>query len=167
MSDIVTIEQPARRQLAPQPASKPLKVTPKVRAAIEAMVWQGLKRAEAAQSAGLKEHSLYVALRSPHVKQHYLSELEVLRTSERARNFHTLCDVRDQTGNQMARVNAVKAMEQLADDPQSSSTASRSPGVLIVVGDKASVSVMAHDRSIEPKPLIQHTSGRDDEGADP
>lgn len=86
------------------------RVTARVRAAIEAMVWQGLQRADAARAAELAEHSLYQALRRPPVKALYLSELQALRDSERARSFHTLVEVRDQTDNQMARVQAVKAM---------------------------------------------------------
>jgi hypothetical protein len=56
-----------------------------------------------------------------------------LRTSERARNFHTLTEVRDQKKNQMARVNAVKAMEQLDDAQQSSRGAQSLPGLQIVI----------------------------------
>lgn len=127
---------PAIAQQSNQPAQRKLRklnVTRKVRTAIQAMVWQGLKRAEAAQVAGLTEHSLYVALRSPHVKAAYLAELDVLRTSERARNIHTLAEVRDQTSNQMARVQAVKALEQIADEEQGTSGIRRAPGLQIVV----------------------------------
>lgn len=158
MHDLVTIETPKPPQ---QRQRAEIKISPKVRVAVEAMVWQALPRKAAAEHAGISEHGLYKALRKPPVKAFYLSELEVLRTSERARNFHTLCDVRDQTTNQMARVNAVKAIEQLGDEQQSNAGSSRSPGVLIVVGDKASVSVSA----IEPKPLIQHVLTQDDEAS--
>ena len=94
-------------------------------------MWTGLSRKYAAQAAGIKEHSLYCAFAKPHVKAHYLRELEVLRTSERARNFHALVEVRDQIGNPMARVNAVKEMEHHED----LSVASSQPraGMLIVV----------------------------------
>ena len=95
------------------------------------MVWQGLSRKDAAAKAAISEHGLYQAFRKPLVKQHYLGELEVLRTSERARNFHALVEVRDQIGNPMARVNAVKEMEHHED----LSVASSQPraGMLIVV----------------------------------
>lgn len=109
------------------------RITPRVRAAIEAMVWQGLQRKAAAEHAGLAEHSLYQALRRPPVRSLYLSELEVLRTSERARNIHTLAEVRDQTSNQMARVQAVKALEQIDDDPVRQGVNRSSPGFVIQV----------------------------------
>jgi hypothetical protein len=59
--------------------------------------------------------------------------LAVLRTSERARNIHALCSVRDQTDNQMARVNAVKALEQLEDQAPAGNSLQRSPGLQIVI----------------------------------
>ncbi len=124
-----------------------LRVTGRLKQAIEQMVWSGLTRAQAAKATGMAEHSLYVAFRKPHVKAHYLSELEVLRTSERARNFHTLCEVRDQTTNQMARVNAVKALEQV-DEETERKAAVRTPGVTIVIasGEQSlkSVTIDAH-----------------------
>jgi hypothetical protein len=54
----------------------------------------------------------------------------VLRTSERARNIHTLCEVRDQTDNQMARVNAVKALEQLGDQEVGVGSQRHAPGLV-------------------------------------
>lgn len=119
----------------PEQPRKPIqrRISAQVRTAINAMVWQGLNRAQAAEQAGLKDNSLYIALRKPDVKRYYLDELDVLRTSERARNFHTLCEVRDQTSNQMARVNAVAAMN--AEDVQSlgGSAQRQSPGVTIII----------------------------------
>ena len=109
------------------------RVTGKNKVAINAMVWEGLTRREAAQKAGLTDHSLYVALSKPHCKAYYMRELDVLRTSERARNIHTLVDVRDQMSNQMARVQAVKALEQIDDSEVASRGANSLPGLQIVI----------------------------------
>lgn len=97
------------------------------------MVWDGLPRKQAAEIAGISEHGLYKALRSPPVKAAYLRELEVLRTSERARNIHALTGVRDTSGNGLAVVGAVKALEQMADDPGLDGTQRMQPGLQIVV----------------------------------
>lgn len=97
------------------------------------MVYEGLNRKQAAEKAGLKDHALYVALTKPHVKAYYMRQLDVLRTSERARNIHTLAEVRDQTSNQMARVQAVKALEHIDDDQQVNRGANSLPGLQIVV----------------------------------
>src|SRR5262245_31549252 len=98
-----------------------------VRAAILAMVWRGLPRREAAAEAGITDHGLYKALRRPPVRALYLSELDVLRTSERARNIHALVAVRDGSANAMARVAVTKVLEQIADDPVATSGPQR-PG---------------------------------------
>ena len=139
---------------------KPDKITRKVRAAIDAMVWQGLPRAEAATAAGMREHSLYKALRKPPVKAAYLRELDVLRTSERARNFHALLAVRDQTDNQQARVNAVKVLEE-QDVGGERKAAATTPGItIVIVGDNAKAAVQVnHTQS--PDPVC-----RDDDGGD-
>src|ERR1035437_5289511 len=73
--------------------SSPLKVTGKLRIAIEQMVWHGARRQDAAERAGLKDHSLMAALRKGHVMAHYHDELRVLRESTRAKNFHRLDDI--------------------------------------------------------------------------
>ncbi len=109
------------------------KVTGKLRVAIETMVWQGSCRAEAAKAAYLKDHSLREALRKPHVKAFYLRQLEVLRTSERARNIHALVRVRDQDQNKMAIVNAVKALEQMKDEVPGDIGRPTLPGLVIVI----------------------------------
>jgi hypothetical protein len=135
---------PARNaSTTPKIASKHTKierVTGKVRVALEAMVWDCLPRAKAAKKAGISEHGLYKALRKPPVKAFYMAQLEVLRTSERARNIHTLVDVRDQKKNQMARVQAVKALEQIDDVEHASRGTQMQPGLQIVVIQSASAS---------------------------
>lgn len=160
----VTVAKPAASLPEKPKSDKPLRVTGKNKAAIDAMVWEGLKRRDAAEKAGLKDHALYVALTKPHVKAYYLAQLDVLRTSERARNIHTLAEVRDQTSNQMARVQAVKALEQISDDPVGASTASQSPGVVVQIINQAPAmaSVIQHDGTIDDKPLITLDSVRDD-----
>jgi hypothetical protein len=125
-----------------------LKITAKVRAAIHAMVWQGLKRDQAAESAGIKDNSLYIALRRPDVKQFYLSELDVLRTSERARNIHALVEVRDQEENKMARVQAVKALEQISDEAPAARGSQSQPGLTIVINTVAPPSFKVVDNEL-------------------
>lgn len=158
MTDI-TVNQaastPLPATLAPKP-NKILTVSGKNRVAIDAMVWEGLTRKQAAEAAGLKDYSLYIALSKPHVKAYYMKQLDVLRTSERARNIHTLVEVRDQKTNQMARVVAVKAMEQL-DDVQQSARAQSVPGLQIVIvqgGGQGSLSVQQQPSAL----TIEHGS---------
>lgn len=143
MHDLATIA--TSQQPAPTADRHLERVTGKVRTALDAMVWQGLPRAKAAEYAKISEHGLYKALRKPPVRAYYLAQLDVLRTSERARNIHTLADVRDTSGNQMARVAAVKALEQLDDSPQSSASRQQTPGFVINV---IAAPMMPHHREI-------------------
>lgn len=144
--------------------SAPGKVTGKLLIAMRAMVWEGATRCDAATKAGISEHSLYVALRKAHVRQWYLAEIDVLRTSEKARNIFTLAEVRDQKTNQMARVAAVKALEQLDDQPANAAARAQSPGFIIqVIQAVGSTALMPHQQRIEPKPLISLEPGRDDD----
>jgi hypothetical protein len=117
----------------PRKYERKANVTGVVRTAIEAMVWNGLPRSKAAEKAGISEHGLYKALRKPPVKAFYLSELEVLRSSERARNIHTLIEVRDQKKNQMARVQAVSKLEQLADEQHAGANKQSLPGLVVQI----------------------------------
>lgn len=161
--DLTTLpiaEPLSRQQQAAVGRSGKMTVSGKLKVAIDSMVWSGLKREQAATKAGLTPHGLYVAFSRPHVKRYYLEQLDVLRTSARARNIHVLEEVRDQTGNQMARVNAVKALEQISDEPANQASRS-SPGlVVVVVQGPAS---MSHTHVIEAKPLITHEVVRNDE----
>lgn len=142
---------PSRQQVAVQGRSGRLKVTGKLRTAVMLMVWEGLERKEAAATAGLTDHAVKVAFSKPHVKAFYLGQCEVLRTSGRARNIHTLNAVRDQPRNQMARVQAVKALEQLGDDEPETRARQSLPGMTVVVvlgnADGSQARVIDHDAS--------------------
>lgn len=141
--DIATIDQPkppTRQALAIEGRSSRGKVTGKLKVAMDAMIWEGKTRDEAAQHAGLSIHGLREALKRPHVRAYYRSEIEVLRENERARNLHALVEVRDQKTNHMARVQAVKALEQISETDTPTSGASPSPGVTIRIINQAPAS---------------------------
>lgn len=129
-----------------KPVGSPLKhrISARVRTAIEAMVWQGLTRDEAAQHAGIKDNSLYIAMRKPDVRRFYLSELDVLRTSEKARNHHALVRIRDQDENKMATVAAVKVLEQIDETPATAGVHRSAPGVTIIINGNAPVQAIEH-----------------------
>lgn len=132
--------------------SAPQRVTGRLKQALDAMVWKGLPRDQAAESAGMRPHSLYKALRRPPVLAYYLNEIGVLRSSERAKNIHTLAEVRDQTENQMARVAAVKQLEPPAAQAQVSVNIAFQAGYVIDLREPEEIEARA--------PLtIEHTAG--------
>lgn len=117
--------------------SLPLKVTAKLRTAIDAMVWEGKQRDDAARSAGLTPNALYAALRKPHVKAYYLSECEILRTSGRARRIHRLEEIAEATSNLNASVQAIRTLDapDSANNPMGSGrlAAVTMPGLVIQI----------------------------------
>lgn len=70
--------------------NKEIVLTPKNKAAVEAMVYEGLKRSEAAELVGLTDHALRTALTKPHVLAYLNDCMEVLRTGLRPRALHTM-----------------------------------------------------------------------------
>jgi hypothetical protein len=125
---------PTRQSLAVKGRSAKGRVTGKLKTAIEAMVWQGLKRDAAAAKAGLTDDGMRKALKKPWVLSAYLAECEVLRLSGRARRLHQLNALATQTENKMAAVAAIKAAEQISD-PASATGGHllQQPGITIVI----------------------------------
>jgi hypothetical protein len=140
-------ELPATRQAAAIPGrSRRNAVTGKLKAALDAMVWEGLKRTEAAQKAGLADSSLRFALRKPHVLAYFRAETAALRENLRARNLHRLDNIADTSKNDMAKVASIKVLEQIADvaDQHSRLGDNQSPGVVIVIQQPAAVPAPNH-----------------------
>lgn len=133
MPDLVPT--PTRQAAAIEGRSGRNKVTGKLKVALDIMVWAGKPRAEAAAEAGLADSSLRFALRKPHVLAHYNGELAALRTSLRAKNVHRLDGIADSSGNDMAKVSAIKAMEALADQAEATTKPGQQqvPGMIIVI----------------------------------
>lgn len=146
---------PTRQAAAIEGRSRRGAVTGKLKAALDFMVWEGLKRTAAAEKAGLADSSLRFALRKPHVLQHYRAECAALRESFRAKNVHRLDTIADDSKNDMARVAAVKAMEAIADqaDERTPLGGQLRPGLTIVIHQPPSVR-NAEPTIIDAKPAV-------------
>lgn len=107
-------------------------VSGKLAVAIEQMVWQGASRPEAANLAGMADHSLRAALKKPHVKRFYLNEIEVLRTSGRARRILRLEELSEQNDNRNAAVLALKAIEEM-ENLAPGGGAAKEPGLIFII----------------------------------
>jgi hypothetical protein len=107
---------PTRQAAAIEGRSQRLNVTGKLKIALEAMVWEGLSRMDAAAKAGLADNSVRVALKKPHVLRYYNTELAALRISLRARNTHVLAGITENSENDAARVKAVQVLEGMSDE---------------------------------------------------
>jgi hypothetical protein len=124
------------------------------------MVWSGARRADAAKTAGMTDHSLRAALRKPHVIGFYRSELGVLRESGRARIFHRLEALAEQDDNKAAAVKACQVLEQIADDPVKSGSrgGSTQPGFVIQIVNAPAVPAPQQTIDVTPAP-VQQTEG--------
>jgi hypothetical protein len=122
---------PTRQAIAAKGRSGKLTVSGRLKVAMDAMLFEGSRRADAAKAAGMTDHSLREAFKKPHVKAYYNVGLQVLRDSERAKNIRRLAEIRDAADN-MPAVQAVKALEQLADDDAKHPSGMHSaPGITI------------------------------------
>ncbi|WP_128931945.1 hypothetical protein [Bradyrhizobium zhanjiangense] len=126
--------EPTRQAVAAQNRSGKLTVPGKLKTAVDLMLYEGSRRADAAMAAGMTDHGLREAFKKPHVKAYCNAGLQVLRESERARNIRRLAEIRD-TGNGTPAVNAVRALEQMVerDGEAGASGQQRVPGLTIVI----------------------------------
>ena len=113
--------EPTRQAIAVKDRSAPGRVTGKLKAAIERLVWYGDRRPDAATAAGLTDHGLRTALRKPHVLGYLRSELALLREGERPRNVHRLVELREHDENRNAAVKAIQVLEELTEGPRGTS----------------------------------------------
>jgi hypothetical protein len=136
-SRLTTPQQfPTRQAAAIEGRSRRGAVTGKLKTALDLMVWDYLKRKEAAALAGLADSSLRFAFRKAHVMSYYRAELAALRENLRARNIHRLDTIADDSKNDMARVAAVKALEIITDQAEERRPAGgdvKLPGLQIVI----------------------------------
>lgn len=93
-------------QVKPAGSKPKVRLSAKVKIAIEKMVDHALSRAEAAQLAGLTDHSLYCALRKPHVQAYRHERMEVLRSSEASRTISRAAKLADTAESEHVRLQA-------------------------------------------------------------
>jgi hypothetical protein len=151
---------PQSRKLVPQKVGpldkrrRPRGLTRAVRTAIDAIIGDRCTRDEACKRAAITERALYLALAKPEVAAHWNAAVQVLRTGERAANLFALIDVRDNSGNAMARVTAAKALELVPEHEAAARGQQMMPGLQIVIVQGAGGPPL---RTIGPAPAIDVT----------
>jgi hypothetical protein len=155
---------PTKRKLVPHipgPVDKRRRkrgLTRTVRIAIDAMVYERCTRAQACERAGFTERALYLALEKPEVAAYWNAAVQVLRTGERARNVVRLCEIRDAADN-LPAVNAIKALEHLADEAETRPVRGSVPGFVIVIAGHHPVSQAP---AIDITPSADELSAKDE-----
>jgi hypothetical protein len=137
-----TTHQPTRQAIAVHDRSAKLRVTGKLKRALDYLVFTGSKAdlQAAAQHAGMTTYSLRCALNKPHVKAYYQTQLDVLRSGESARNIHRLIEIRDAADN-MPAVQAIRALERDTEQGIGTTTQRQSAGITIVIETGRAVGV--------------------------
>ena len=122
----------------------PLRISKRVKDAIDAIVQSGKRWDDAAIENGMTTRNMRLALERPHVLAYYKAQLKVLREARSARNFHRLCEIADAENN-MPAVNAIKALEGLELE-QTNNKQTTAPGVTIRIVNVSGTQV-AHDQT--------------------
>lgn len=119
-----TVDQPNKR----------LKIGAKLRVAIDAIVFDGLDLAAAAERANCSTRSVRKAFERSHVLAYLKRRREVLRASASGSNIRRLVEIRDAADN-MPALQAIRTLEQMGEsDGMGGSGATRAaPGLTIVV----------------------------------
>lgn len=104
---------------------------------VQSIVWDGLPFTHVFQKLGIPERTAYRWMRDPAVLAAIKGEERVLRSSARTGNILALQRIRDSSDNALAVVQAVKALEQLADQEQGTAAPGQSRGYVIVINAPA------------------------------
>lgn len=132
MSEAANVPAVAAAKL-PARKPKPLQVTPKVAKALSRMVELGETYQDAAAAVGLHIRAMRKALDKPHVLSELRKRKQVFREAVSAQNIHRLAELRDASGNAMAKLGAIKVLEQIGDDPQHQAARQSMPGFNLVI----------------------------------
>src|SRR5262245_11767588 len=82
------------------------RISTKVREAVRLMVEEGLNRATAAERVGLRDNSLYIALRKPDVCSYRNELMRALRESEASRTISRAAKLADTAESEHVRRDA-------------------------------------------------------------
>jgi hypothetical protein len=113
----------------------------RVKAAIELMVWKGQKRDQAADSAGLHRDSLRKALKRPDVLAHMRAQMDLLRTSAAAGTISRAEHLMHNADSEHVQLDATKwlaGLEGLSPVAKSENVhlhRGMTPGLTIIYGD--------------------------------
>lgn len=118
--------------LLPEPAA-PDPLTPKRRAMVDAMVWRGLKLTDAAIEAGMTERNARMCAQDPKFRAALNREMAAFKASLRPRNVHRLAELRDQDEAKGAAVQAIRLLEDLAEQADAERPSNVRPGIVVII----------------------------------
>jgi len=138
---------------------KPARIRGKLKLALDLMVYgkdgKRFDHVTAPREVGFTGSAMRKALERADVQRYLSEQKQVFRKSLSAGNIHVLGEIRDDSGNAMARLGAVKLLEQMDQQAPSQSAAARNvtPGVVVVINANREAPLIDHQRVIEINPL--------------
>jgi hypothetical protein len=151
--------KPVTLSPAPKP-SRSLRPTGRLKQALDLMVYGpeegelagcALSMDAAAREVGLTTRAIRLALDKPHVRTYLNGQKHVFRTSASAANISALVRLRDNSGNAMAQLGAIKTLEQLDDNQPAGAAPQQRAGMVIVVVREASFPAEGNAERPNPK----------------
>ena len=108
---------PGQRVKPIRPVKDPskLRISQQLKDAITAMITQGKTRAQAAESVGLKDQSLYYALCKPHVIRYKNEVMRAFRESEIERSFTKMTTLREEAKSEHVQADMAKTIASFDD----------------------------------------------------
>lgn len=134
MTDNLPDATPTARPAADQQRSRPRRVTGKLKTALDKIVHEAAEMDVAATAAGITTRAVRMALQKPWVMG-YMREQKALLVQELAAgNPHHLRTLRGASPNQMVRLGAVRAIEDIADGRRTGANVNVAVGVHVQAG---------------------------------
>lgn len=109
------------------------RLSAKLQAALDAMVWDGLTMVQAARNANLSAVAMRKALSRSHVIGYLNREKQVFRESLSTRALTRIAELSDQNDNLTAAVAATRTLLNESDQEHSSGNQRHSPGLVVQI----------------------------------
>lgn len=160
---LVTTGQASPQALAARDRSKALRVTGKLKKALDLVVLDGLDPYDAARSVEMTARAMRKALAKRHVLTYLRTAREVFRQQASAQNICHAVKLRDNAKNEMARLGAMKFIEGVDDAQQSAATRQQTPGFIVqVVVQGQEPALSTHMRTVGGNASDNNEVGRQD-----
>lgn len=160
---------PTRRDVAKGNRSRPLRVTGRLKRVCDLMVYgpadgpnagKAMAWNEAAKLVGYRVASMRNAIDKVHVREYLRTQKEVFRASASAQNIARAIAIRDQDDNKTAAVQAMRYLDNIADEQVANSGGGASkPGVVIVINGERPANLIPDLGVIEINPLESQGAG--------
>jgi hypothetical protein len=141
------------------------RISARVRAALRYMVEEGLSRSEAAEKAGLRDNSLYVAMRRPETLAFRTELMNVLRSSASSRSLARVDDLASNAASEHVRLAASELLLGLDGHVPVARTEGRivhdhvhhAPGLIIIRHNHAEAAARQAQMAANPQRMIDVT----------